>query len=172
MPNLKIPAKSLEPPEQMPAGVYDVMFTAIKPSLTSGKDQAGNSKEKSVNLNVQLKVVNNANGELNGKTIRDFMNVNAGWVLKDFVHCFGHELVGDAAGGYDLPGDILGPDGIENCSKWTYQGPLLNEQGTIELAEVDGIGKNAGKKFTNIKRYICRVPGCQEKHSENLLRTS
>lgn len=162
MAKITVPKKQLEPPAKLPGGVYEIMCKGFKPQWTKGTDP---TKSKSINLCPQLNVINNSNGEFNGKPVYDWLNQNAGWIINDFCHAFGLEMV-DKGDSVDIPGEFVGPDG--DPTKWTYNGPLTNATGNVELVEIDS---NKGGKLTVVKRYICKVPGCTTQHSENLVRS-
>lgn len=174
MPNLTFPKTALEPRANLPAGTIQVVFNGFKPKLS--KKQEG--KEQSVNLNPDLKVINDqrsdASGKsLNGQKLFDSMNLSFLPRLQDFVHAFGSEMVEDGEN-VNLPGYWDGDTSQHDPTKWgAYHGPLQGEIATIELAEVPS--RKAGAKATDtqvdIKRYICRVPGCTTQHMESLIRS-
>jgi hypothetical protein len=161
MAKIQIPKKSLEPPSRLPAGMVTLRLDGFKP--TKSKPKPG--KDQSINLNPNMRTVNNPDPELNNKPVFENLNVNAGWVILDFVHAFGLEMVanGDSV---DIPGEFTGPD--DNPEAWQYQGPLLGQMANAELIETE----YNGKKQTKVKRYLCRVPGCQISHSENLVKAA
>lgn len=158
MPKLKIDKKSLEGPSKVPPGVYTVRLDGFEPDYTKNK------KEGSYNLNPIMKIINN--NDLHNRRIFDNVNSNAGWIERDFCHCFGVQLENPADP--DFPGEFIVPPGKDskNPENWDYKGPLLGQTGQLEVAEVTG---NNGKVYVNVKRYLCRVPGCKEDHSQNLL---
>lgn len=159
MAGIKIPKKSLEKLPPLPSGMAQVRFDGFKPDWSQGKD----GKEKSINLKPQMKIINNSNPELNGRHVNDWLNVNAGWVLLDFLHAFGQEFV-ENGDDVDIPGDFQ-YTGSDPKLPTGYQGPLLGQIADVELTQTpDG-------KYTNIKRYICRIPGCQVAHQENLVKS-
>ncbi len=156
MPKISVPKKTLEKLPNLPPGMYQVRCDGFKPDWSQGKD----GKQKSINLRPQMKVVNNPNAELNGRPVLDWVNVNAGWILQDFLHCFGQEFV-ENGDDVDIPGEFLYGGSDPNLPTG-YQGPLLGQIGDVELIQ------SSDGKYTNVKRYICKVPGCQVQHSENL----
>jgi hypothetical protein len=161
MPKIAIPKKQLEPPSRLPAGMMTVRLDGFKPDKSKPKP----GKDQSINLNPVMKTVNNPDPELNNKPVFENLNVNAGWVIQDFVHGFGLEMVNNGESS-DIPGEFLGP---ENEPKlWQYQGPLLGRLANVELIETE----YNGKKQIKIKRYLCAVPGCQLSHSENLVKAA
>jgi len=177
MPKMSIPSKSLQPPDPIPPGIYDVMLTGFKPTLSKQKE----GKTQSINLNPQMKIINStetdAEGKsLNGKPIFENLNMQAGWVIKDLIHSFGQDFVPsptpddpDAKG---VPGfDIWDTADMKSPQTWPpYNGPLLNEVGRLEIVQVPGATASA-KPRSAVKRYFCRVPGCTEQHSENLAKS-
>jgi hypothetical protein len=155
MPKLKINKQSLEGPSKVPAGIYTVRLDGFEPDWTKKKD--------SYNLNPVMKIINN--NDLHDRRIFDNVNTNAGWIERDFCHCFGVML--ENPDDPDFPGEFVS-DGGDNSdpTKWKYRGPLLGQTGQLEVAEVTG---NNGKVYSNVKRYLCRIPGCKENHSQNLI---
>lgn len=152
MPKVTVPKDSLEGIQPLPPGIYVVRHDGFKPTLSKNKD--------SVNLNPQLIIVNHPT--LNDRRVFDNLNSKAGWIHQDHVHAFGltMEMSGDEA---SIPGDFIGPD--DDPSKWNYQGPLRGRTGQVEVAMTDN---QKGGQRSAIKRYVCAVPNCKEKHSESL----
>lgn len=139
----------------MPEGLYSVRCDGFKPKLSKKGD--------SINLNPILKVTNDAN--FNDRTIFENLNTKGKWVWKDFCHCFGVPLVEDAAGDFEFPGEFVGPD--DKPEQWQYAGPVLGQIGQIYVIQADdtqGGVKNA------IKFYVCKIAGCNEKHTANLAK--
>lgn len=153
MPNLKIPKESLEGPKKLPIGIVDVRLDGFSPDWSQKKD--------SYNLMPNMRIINNP--DYHDRKVNDWLNSRAGWVMRDFCHCFGIQLAGPDDDP-EFPGEFT-PSGEADPKKWNYQGPLLGRTGKLELAEADG------GKYVNIKRYLCQVPGCTVKHSENLIRS-
>lgn len=173
MAKINIPSKSLQPPDQLPAGIHQVMLVGFKPAMSKGKD----GKTPTLNLNPQIKIINSQLTDkdgrtINGKQVFESMNIQAGWVIRDFIHCFGVDFVPaptpDDPDGKAIPGTEVWDNAGDNPATWpSYNGPLLNAQGQLELVEVPG---NNGKTRTVTKRYFCQIPGCTEQHSENLAK--
>lgn len=169
MAQLGISKKALEPPAALPAGIHELMFGGFEPKLSKKKE----GKEQSLNLNPKLSVINNPNPELNGKRHFENLNINAAWIIKDFLHAFGIQF--DDGGGDEvtIPGEFVGgnPQTFEGS---TYNGPLLGQTAQVEIIQVeaqDQFGNKKNGEYRSVtKRYICKVPGCQEKHSENLAK--
>jgi hypothetical protein len=154
MPKLKASQEEVKGAPPMSEGMVTVRLDGFKPALASKKD--------SVNLNPILKVINHA--EYNDRPVFENLNTKGKWVWKDFCHCFGIPMV-EANGDFEFPGDFDGPEGEPD--KWQYRGPLLGQVGTLYLVQADntkGSIKNA------VKYYVCKVPGCNEKHSSNLVK--
>ena len=174
MANLSFLKTTLEPRPNLPPGMLRFIFTGFKPKLS--KKQEG--KEQSINLNPQIKIVENPNigpdnKPLNGQPI--FENLNLKFVprIQDFCHALGCAMTENGEN-VDIPGYFDGDTNNPDPAQWgAYHGPLLNEVGTVELAEVKS--RKAGAKptdtQTDIKRYICRVPGCTVNHMESLLQS-
>lgn len=173
MPNLTFPKSALEPRPNLPAGQIQVMFKGFKPKLSKKKE----GKDQSVNLNPELVIVNDprqtADGKpLNGQKLFETLNLTFLPRLQDFVHAFGVAMT-ESGDNVDLPGYFDGDTSNPDPAQWgNYQGPLLNEIATLELAEVKS--RRSGAKPTDtqvdIKRYICRVSGCTVSHMESLLQ--
>lgn len=176
MPSLSFPATAFEPRANLPAGLVQVIFTGFKPKLSK------NLNNPSVNMNAILSVINDArvddkNNSINGQRIFENLNLSFLPRLIDFIHAFGLEMVQNGDN-LDIPGsfdgdtsDIMRPDLWGN-----YQGPLLmagTNIATLELAEVPSRRKGAKPTDTqtDIKRYICAVPGCTHRHLESLLQS-
>ena len=156
MPSIKISKESLEGPKRIQPGVYSVRFDGFEPEYSKKGD--------SINLMPVLKIVNNPEYH-DRRTGREWLNTNGGWAIVDFCHCFGSEIQGPKDDP-EIPGEFLGmshPD----PKTWHYQGPMLGKVGQVELAETSVDGKGP---YINVKRYLCAIPGCKVRHSDNLLR--
>ena len=154
MPKLKASAEEVKGLPPMNEGMVTVRLDGFTPKLSSKKD--------SVNLNPTLKVINHA--EYNDRPVFENLNTKGKWVWKDFCHAFGVQMV-ENNGDYEFPGDFDGPE--DNPESWQYRGPLLGQTAQIYLVQADntkGAIKNA------VKFYVCKVPGCNEKHSSNLVK--
>jgi hypothetical protein len=174
MPNLTFPKSALEPRPNLPAGQITIVFGGFKPKLSKKKE----GKDQSVNLNPDLKVINDSRTTPDGKPLngqRLFESLNLSFLprVQDFCHAFGVPMT-ENGDNVDLPGYWDGDTTQTDPTKWgAYHGPLQGEQALIELAEVQS--RKAGAKATDtqvdIKRYICRVPGCTVQHLESLLQS-
>lgn len=175
MPNLTFPKTALEPRANLPAGMIQFVFTGFKPKISKNKENP------TVNLNPVIKVINDsrtdASGKpLNGQTLFDSMNLSFLPRLQDFCHALGQPMIENGEN-VDIPGYFDGDTSDANAlhpEKWgTYHGPLENEMGTLELAEVPSrkAGAKATETQTDIKRYVCRVAGCTVNHLESLIRS-
>jgi hypothetical protein len=172
-PNLSFPKTALEPRPALPAGTIQVMFKGFKPKLSKPKPD----KAQSINMNPELVIVNDSRQSQDGKPLNGqklFENLNLSFLprLQDFVHAFG-QVMTEAGDNVDLPGYFDGDTSNPDPAHWgAYQGPLLNEIATVELAEVKS--RKSGAKptdmQTDIKRYFCRVQGCTVQHMESLLQ--
>lgn len=175
MANLTFPKSALEPRPNLPVGHHEVMFKGFKPKLSKKKE----GKEQSINLNPDIVIVNSSltdkdNKPLNGQKLFDSLNLSFLPRLQDFCHAFGVMLDDDGADSVSLPGRFTGDANNPDPSKWgAYEGPLVNEIATVELAEEPSrkVGAKAGDTQVSIKRYLCRVPGCQVQHMESLLQS-
>lgn len=168
MPTIRVPKDKLKGFEALPPGIYQLRLDGFEPKFSKDKS--------SINLRPKLTVVNNQNNDLNDGKHRAFENLNsqAGWVLIDFCHAFGHRMSGEEEGvpmeqwsspDAGLPGEFVpNPTDPNNPEKWTYTGPLLGQVGTVEIVET--IYNN--KKQATINKYFCTVPNCTHQHSEAL----
>lgn len=140
-------------------------------------------KGNSVNLNPQMVIVNDnrkfPDGKpYNGQLILNSLNEQFFGELFDFCHCFGEALPPDTNGDRTLPWGSDNGDEPEPRMWSPYKGPMLNAIGTLELAEVparvkqpDGTYAPDGTRTrTDVKRFICNISGCRERHIENLIR--
>jgi hypothetical protein len=150
--------------ELLPEGMYDVILKGFTP-FTSKKGD-------SVNLNPDVRIVNHPT--LNDKKIFISMNTNAPFMWAEVCHCFGCPLeeVGEEM---TVPGQFDGPEydavlklGAKKKVPWVYHGPLLNQQGKLILGHV--IREGSTKPQNDVRQYICRVSGCEVKHSDNLIK--
>lgn len=162
MPRIQTPKDKLASQEQLPPGIYDFTVKEFKPATSK--------KGGSVNLNPYLRITNHPT--LNDRAVFENLNSQAWWVQEDFCHALGVPMEDDGSGGMILPGKfICKQHGEADCKcdpkdNWMYQGPLVGRVGKLEIAMGDN-GK--GGMVAKVKRYICAVPGCQERHRESLL---
>lgn len=171
MPNLTFPKTALEPRPNLPVGQIMVIFTGFKPKMSK------NVEKPSVNMNPTLSITGDGRQGPDGKPLngqRVFENLNLGFLprVQDFLHAFGVEFV-ENGDNVDIPGYFDGDTDNPDPTKWgAYHGPLENESATLELAEEKSRRQGAKPTDTqvSIKRYICRVPGCQVSHMESLLQ--
>ncbi len=156
MPKLTASKEEISGLPAYPEGLYSFRLDGFKPSFS--KDRG------SVNLNPTLKIVNHS--ELNDRILFENLNTKGKWVWKDFCHAFGVPLIEGPDGDCEFPGDFAGPEGDPKA--WQYTGPLLGQIGQVYVVQADntkGGIKNAAKY------YVCKIPGCQEKHSTNLVKS-
>jgi len=154
MPQLKASAEEVKAPPVPTAGIYTVRFKGFKPDFSKKKD--------SVNLNPQLEIVNHP--EFNNVPLFDSLNTKAKFNWEPFAACFGCPVVKDADGNFDFPpGRLDGPD--NNPKAWTYTGPLLGQEGQVEVSNEPVLDKDTGLATTDkygrsfiarIKRYLPR----------------
>lgn len=176
MPRITIPKGALEPRPSFQPGLAQVQCKGFKPE----KSKKGNS----INLNPQLVIVNDPrkfpDGKpYNGQTVPVALNEQFFGELFDFCHCFGDPMPADQNGDRNLDWGNNGNNTDAEPRMWTtYSGQMLNAIGTVELAEVPARVKQADGTYapdgtrtrTEIKRFICNIPGCKERHIENLIR--
>lgn len=157
MPKIRPPKESLQEKQPVPAGIYSFRLDGFSPKSSNKGD--------STNLNPKLVIVNDPN--FNDNRIFENLNSEAGWIQKDFCHSLGIEM----EEGEIFPGEFLGPN--DKPDQWSYIGPLLGRIGQCEVVLVPKQDANGNQKagFKNsIKRYICAIPGCQVKHTANLIK--
>jgi len=147
---------NVKPPKPMPIGVHEFRVDGFKPAKSKNSE--------SINLNPVLKIVNPQNPELIGKELFFNMNTNFFTGILDFCHSVGVPLVADGDE-FTIPGEFTGSDNPDPKKWGPYQGPLLGQNGTVELGEADN-GK--GGTTVKVKRFFCKVPNCAEKHSDSL----
>ena len=182
MPNLTFPKSALEPRPAFKPGVYDIMFKGFKPALSAKKPD----KEQTVNLNPELVIVNSPetfpDGKpYNGSKIMTSLNLSFLPAVQDFFHCFGDSLVEREENGeqvVDLPGSFANGTSHPDPKMWgPYSGVIVNAIGKVELVETQA-NKKVGNTYvpdptktrSEIKRYICNVPGCAVQHLETMIR--
>lgn len=141
MAKLAVDSKTLEGRPELPDGVYEVRLDGFKPK----KDNKG----ESINLNPQMKVVNNATFNDQFSPFES-LSLKAGWNVKAFFACFGVPMGG--ADQTELPLDYTGPD--DNPAAWTITSPAVGRVGRIEV----GTGEYQGKAQKVIKRYFSALP--------------
>jgi hypothetical protein len=178
MANLTFPKSALEPRANLPTGMIQVIFNGFKPKLSKNKEKP------SVNMNPELKVINDSRNDASGKPLngqRVFENLNLSFLprVQDFCHAFGLVMTEDGDD-VQLPGYFDGDTASPDPANWgQYHGPLQGEIATLELCETQAQKKDAGGNYvldptktrTEIKRYICRVPNCQVQHMESLIQS-
>jgi hypothetical protein len=149
----------------IPDGWYYLQFTGFKPAYSKDKG--------SVHFKPEFEVVQHA--ELNGRRVWPSVNSKAGWIVTDFSHAFGQELVeidnenkGTDQANLTIPGVFEGYDeNPGNPDVWKYHGPFTN--GVIYAEVATEIQQN-GKPRNEIRQYKCAILGCEVRHSTNLLR--
>lgn len=154
MPRLKASADEIKGQPLMSEGLVTVRLDGFKPQFS--KDRG------SINLNPQLKVINHA--EYNDRSVFENLNTKAKWIWKDFCHSFGVQMV-EANGEFEFPGDFDGQE--DDPTKWQYRGPLLGQTAQLYLVQADNTKGGISNKT---KYYVCKVAGCAEKHSANLVK--
>jgi len=151
----------------VPSGPYTLQFKGFKPK-TAGKEK------DSVSLNAEFAIVGHSEHE--GRRVFAGLNSKAAWQIVDFVHACGLTMEevqdgnqGTEAAQFTIPGVFEGADKHPtDPEQWKYLGPLTNKTFQVELGETE----YQGKKRNEVRQYFCAVPGCQEKHSTNLLSKS
>lgn len=162
MPKLTASSEEIKGLPPMKEGMVMVRLDGFKPKLSNKKD--------SVNLNPQLKVINHA--EYNDRVVFEYLNTKAKFMWKEFCHAFGVPLNQLPDGEVEFPGEFDGPE--DDPTKWDYRGPLLGQIAQLYLIQEPAKDKNGnvtGGVRNAIKYYVCKLPGCTEKHSQNLIRS-
>ena len=156
----------------VPAGPYTLQLKGFKQKPAKIKE--GQTESESMNLNPELVIINNT--EYDGRRVFAGLNTKAAWIISDFVHACGLEMeevqdefAGTEKANLTIPGVFDGSDDPSvKPEDWKYQGPLLNKTLNVELAFIPAAG--GFKEKNDVRQYICAVPGCQEKHSTNLIK--
>lgn len=161
MPKLSASKEELKGQPVHPEGLYSVKLKGFKPKWAKKKD--------SVNLNPDIVIINHP--ELNDKKVFFNLNTKAKWLWSDFCHGFGVPLQqGPTPDDFEWPGDFSGSE--SDPDKWSYTGPLMGQQGQVYLIQVPAVDSNgnerAGEYQNRVKYFVCSLPGCVEKHSDNL----
>lgn len=164
----------------VPAGWYTLQLKgfAQKPSNL----KPGQTEPDGLNLNPELTIIGNPDYE--NRRIFANMSSKAGFILFDFVHACGlsmeeiqDEFAGTEKARYTLPGVWDGSDRypeLKDAAKWKYLGSLTNKTLEVEVAEIPAQTGADGKFYkakNEIRQFKCAVPGCQEKHSTNLIKS-
>jgi hypothetical protein len=157
MPKFSLSKEAIEGKPTVKGGVYEFRLDGFKPA----KAKSGTS----VNLNPDLKVINDPNFT----DSKIFASLNEGFppAVIGLVHALGMEMVPNADSGMDIPGDFQGG---ADPKTWSYVGPLVGRSGRVELQETERTDGKPGTR-TEIKRFICALPGCQEKHPETYIKS-
>ncbi|MDR3392462.1 MAG: hypothetical protein P4L77_12095 [Sulfuriferula sp.] len=156
----------------VPVGVYTLQLKGFKQKPAKIKE--GQTESESMNLNPDVVIIGNA--EYEGRKVFPGLNTKAPWIIVDFVHACGltmeevqNENAGTEKADFTIPGVFVGSeDPSVKPEDWKYQGPLLNATMEVELAFTPATG--GYKEKNEVRQYICKVPGCTEKHSTNLIR--
>ena len=158
MPKITVSKEQMEGRKPLSTGIYEVVLRGFEPK----KSKDGGS----INLRPKLVVVNHATE--NNNRVFDNLNSNAGFYHEDFVHAFGLQMEQTGPNEFSIPGDFMpDPNDPDNPTKWVYNGPLLGRTARVEVV----LGKNTeGKDSTQVKRWLCAIPGCQNKHKESLIK--
>lgn len=139
----------------VPEGLYDVQLRGFKPKKAK--------KGGSTNLNPDVRIINHPT--LNDRRIWVSMNTNAPFMWHEICHAFGCPLEDDGDGNVSIPGEFSGDVMIDPSSS-VYSGPLLNQQGKLYVVQV----QRDSRLQNDVRHYVCRVSGCNEKHSDNLIK--
>ena len=181
MPNMSFPKSALEPRPAFKSGVYDCMFKGFKPALS--KNPSESTGERSTNLNPELVIVNSPESFPDGKPYNGsklFFSANLSFLpaVQDMFHAFGEVLI-ENGDNVDLPGSFANGTSDPDPKNWgLYSGNCLNAIGKVEIVETQAQKKvnnkwvpDPTKTRSEIKRFICAVPGCQVQHLESLIRS-
>lgn len=161
MPNLRVSKDSIKAPEPLPEGIITVRFEGFQFNF-GGK---GGVDHNVIWFKPQLRIVEGP--EAGKQYYGASFNNKASWIQADFLHAFGLHFEDIGNGELQIPGNFNGPE--DDCTKWTYTGPLLGKVGKL-YHQMEG-------NYQAVKYYICAVSECNKKHpeikhSQNLLRKS
>lgn len=161
--------EAVEGRENVQPGIYEVRFISFNPKWSKEKE----GREKSLNLNPKLEIINNP--DLVNRFLFDTLNQNA-FYMADFAHCFGVEMEQEGET-YYLPGtwDSDPSFDAEKAETYKYRGPLLGKTGRVEVA-IDA-SYNPQRPTNKIRQWICAIEDCatkfpQIKHNTDLLKKS
>jgi hypothetical protein len=146
-PRISFSKEQLAGPPPLDPGLYEVRLEGFEPEASK--------KGSSTNLNPILKVINHPTHT--GKRIFDNLNTGAYWIIPAFVHAFGFKLEDDGQGGFAIPGEFNGDN---------YVGPLTGSVGKLIVKQTEYNGRSQFK----VDQWLCQVPGCTEKHPNNLAK--
>lgn len=184
-----VPSSKLQEKKWVPPGIYEFRIKGFKPDFTKAKT--------SINLNPELEIVNtpgtflcddpdcatkhddgqgNPGHAFNGNKPA-FLSGNEGamFIVVAMVHSLGFEMVeginpdtGEPT--TSIPGKFNFVK-ADDPRTWTYEGPLTDSAytGKLEVSHVDTIegGRVTGHK-NNIRMFVCKVPGCTQRHPSDL----
>jgi hypothetical protein len=160
----------------VPAGWYTLQIKGFKPKAAKPNTSKGETESTSVSLNAELEIINNPDHA--GRRVFVGLNTKMAFMWADFVHATGlqmeevqDEFAGTEKANFTLPGAWENMDtNPTDPSTWKYQGPLLNKTMEAEVADIPAQG--AYKAKNEIRQFKCAVPGCVDKHSTNLIKSS
>jgi hypothetical protein len=165
MPVLTVSAETVEGQPTKEAGLYQVQLVGFKPKMSKRGD--------SINLNPQMKIVNNPVAEFNGNHVFDTLNTLFGSTVAAFHTCFGSPISKDPVTGQynymisiDDPQDPNAQISASNIERCNITSPLIGQVGAL-LLEVEEdkdystgqIRKNPDGTTKNknvVKQYLAR----------------
>lgn len=148
-----------------PPGEYEFRFDGWKPRASKDK--------QSTNLWPVLTIINHPS--LTGKELPLVCNTQSGWEHVELIHSLGagETRYDDSAPDYKtIPGEFE-PDAAapDDPTKWRYvedpNQPIIGQIGRATVVEVPHY-KRQGDTEAKIKKFYCRLPGCQHEHRESL----
>jgi hypothetical protein len=154
MPKLTASKEDVKVPPVPGSGIYTVRLKGFKPDFAKKRD--------SVNLNPQLEIINHP--EFNNVPLFESMSTKAKWAWAAIFACFGCPVTKGPDGEFDMPGEFTGPE--NNPKAWTYVGPLLGQEGQVEVVEEAILNRDTGlpgeDKYgrntqARIKKYLPRA---------------
>jgi hypothetical protein len=140
------------------SGLYTVQFVGFKPKYAKEKNPGD---DKSINLNLEAKIVGHPETELQGKPRSIFVTLNnkGGFVIQDVVHSFGIPMDNQLGTKSQLPG-FWDKDKAaykqDNPETWKYYGPLDGKRAEWELC----VGDYNGRPTQRVRRFLCKVKDC------------
>jgi hypothetical protein len=199
MAKIGVPTSSLSY-KTVPSGFYKLRLEGFMPQLAAKKDSVNlNPRFKVVSLapeGCDLKAFAGqatlpdgnpviVDGEpADGISIFAGINTKAGFIMEAMTHGCGFEMTtevdpvsGDSRS--NIPGTFPSNDDNDPPDKWgKYIGPLLHAECVVEVVEGESKKLNpatqrwegTGQPRNEIKQFVCRVPGCEIRHSNNLIK--
>ncbi len=164
-PKIGTPRENLEGMPAMPTGRYTFRLDEFKPAKPK---KIGST---SINLNANLTVINHPT--LSDRKLFNNANTDFAPSMYDMAHACGIKYEGEDDPSVTtpvFPGEFQCRVHGAACDSsdpqnWQYIGPLAGQVGECEVVDADN---GRGGRTTKIGRFLCRIPGCTAKHSDNI----